>query len=214
MIVTKVRLRLTHHLVASVGYGCSVSLGRKMSLFWSSLFSIASQLATTLPQRRLDMIMCALWGILFCARYGMLKLLLTPKGYDSNFRFCQLLCKWIFYVYKEGSHLDHASCGIFSENSLSLLMAWKYGHSGARGLNRLRIRCKILGQASILLLIDIDSLQQLNKNSAEPAYVTSHVIVSNLHCLSLLWVTTDQRVKAWTDKLVAKLWCWLREMHI
>ena len=37
------------------------------------------------------------------------------------------------------------------------------GQCGAQGLNRLRIRFEILGQAAIQLLIDIDSLQQLNR---------------------------------------------------
>ena len=51
---------------------------------------------------------------------------------------CHLFYKWIFFVYKEGSHLDHASCGVFGEYLLVLLVASKYGLSGAQDLSRLR----------------------------------------------------------------------------
>ena len=63
-----------------------------------------------------------------------------------------------------GNRLDHASCGIFT---YMLLVASKYR---VQALNLLRIRCEIFGQTSILLPIDIDSLQQLNKN-VWPVYV-------------------------------------------
>ena len=42
-----------------------------------------------------------------------------------------------------------------------LLLASKYGLGRAQGFNRLRIRCKILGQASVLLPIDVDLLQYM-----------------------------------------------------
>ena len=46
------------------------------------------------------------------------------------------------------------------------------------------VRYKILGQASTLLPLDIDSLQQLDKmhgqNMADSAYITSHMIMSYL----------------------------------
>ena len=56
--------------------------------------------------------------------------------------------------------LDHTSCGMFSEYVFTLKVVSKYG---AQDLNRLIIRFEIWGQAAILLFIDIDSLQQLNR---------------------------------------------------
>ena len=69
------------------------------------------------------------------------------------------------------------------------------GHSRAQGLNCLRVRFEILGQAAILLLIDIELTtvaQQsawpvYGQNIAESAYMTSHVIMSNLLCLVVYW---------------------------
>ena len=56
--------------------------------------------------------------------YGMLKLQLMSKSNNSD--FCHLFYKWIFYVYEEGSCLDHARCGVFSEYLLTLLVVSKY----------------------------------------------------------------------------------------
>ena len=72
--------------------------------------------------------------------------------------------------------------GIFKEEQVLILTSRCMGLSGAQDLSCLRIRCKILEQASILLSIDIDLLQQLNnmydwQNIAESAYMTLHVIM-------------------------------------
>ena len=47
--------------------------------------------------------------ILFYARCDNLKLLLTLKGSDSNYKYLSLF----FFFFLEGSHLYRASCGVF-----------------------------------------------------------------------------------------------------
>ena len=88
-----------------------------------------------------------------------------PKGNDSNYRFLSLVLQVNFYVYEGGSHLDHASYGIFSEYlTLALMLASKYGVQQDTGSQLPQNQILwILGQASILLHIDIDLLQQLNR---------------------------------------------------
>ena len=68
--------------------------------------------------------------------------------------------------------LDHTSCGMFSEYVFMLKVVSKYG---AQDLNRLIIRFEIWGQAAILLFIDIDSLQQLNRMHGQS---TSGILLS------------------------------------
>lgn len=98
-----------------------------------------------------------LW--LFCVRYGAQKLL-TTKGNDSSYKLLSLISQVNFLCLPGSSHLDHVSNIVYSEYLLILMVASKYG---AQDLDLLRIRCKTLGQASILLPIDNESLQQLNK---------------------------------------------------
>ena len=105
------------------------------------------------------MISCVLLGILICyenfANFGYTH---DTKGNISNYNFCHLYPCW------KGNLLDHASYDIFNEYLPTSLVASKDGLQQDSGFNCLRIRCKTLGQAFILLAIDIDlrHAQQLN----------------------------------------------------
>ena len=55
--------------------------------------------------------------VILCKIYGTIKLLLMPKGNDSNYRFlslkfCVLQVNLLFSMSTAG--LDQASCGVFS----------------------------------------------------------------------------------------------------
>ena len=79
--------------------------------------------------------------------------------------FFHLFYLWIiFYVYAEGRRLDHASCGSYTHIASDIK---------ARGL-RISITSQLmLGQASMLLPIDINLLYQLNKKYGQSTGKTS-----------------------------------------
>ena len=65
-------------------------------------------------------LICHFW--LFCERCGTLKLLLTTKGSNSNYKFCHL-----FYSVSTGKTAVYFTVVfIFSEYLLTLLVASKY----------------------------------------------------------------------------------------
>ena len=114
---------------------------------------------------------------LFCARCGTLKSLLTLKGSNSRYKLLSLVLK-VNFLCLPGRQIMLAAMFVLVNSSRVAGGVKSMRLSGALGLNRLRIRHKILGQVSTLLPIDIDSLQQLDKmhgQSMDKIWLTQHI---------------------------------------
>ena len=102
--------------------------------------------------------------------------------------FCHSFYKWIFHG---GSRLDHTGCGIFSEYLLALMLASKYGAQRGTGSQSPQNQILKTGASfhSAAYWYRLTTAAQQNvrpvyrQNIAESAYMTSHVIMSDLLCI-------------------------------